>query len=278
MNIRETVDCQPLLNTSANAVAEREQATRPNACGPQSSSARHCHVSKPCMAAYTGRAGAPCSVPRPGPSLCALLPAHAECVEFRAPFLAQLVGAVAGSLAAGSAAGGVTVLGESAAGELGGTAGADSAPVAGVEGEAAADAGASRGVSGGGQSFTADTNVQLTDGKTKAISKLRPGDKVKSTDTKTGRNHSSTTSAVMVNHDTDLYDLKIHTARGDRTIHTTAHHRFFDLTRHSWVEAAKLPKGDKLTRPTAAPPRCAAAPPRRLQRRHVGHHRPWRSR
>ena len=155
--------------------------------------------------------------------------------------------AVAGSLAAGTAAGTVAALGESAAGELGGTAGADSASVAAAEQEAAAGAGASRGVSCGGQSFTADTRVQLADGSTQAIGKLRPGAEVASTDTATGTKHTSTASAVMVHHDTDLYDLTVHTAHGDRVVHTTAHHRFFDRTRHAWVEAAKLPKGDELT-------------------------------
>lgn len=98
----------------------------------------------------------------------------------------------------------------------------------------------------GGQSFSADTKVQLADGGTKDISDLKPGDKVKSTDTSTGKTNDSTTSAVLVNHDTDLYDLTVHTANGDQVIHTTAHHLFFDRTTQSWVEAAKLPKGDQL--------------------------------
>lgn len=98
-----------------------------------------------------------------------------------------------------------------------------------------------------GCSFTADTKVQLADGNTKDISALKPGDKVKSTDTTTGKTDDSTTSAVWVNHDTDLYDLSIHTASGDQVIHTTANHRFYDHTTHSWVEAAKLRKGDQLT-------------------------------
>ncbi|WP_370377020.1 DNRLRE domain-containing protein [Catenulispora sp. GAS73] len=99
----------------------------------------------------------------------------------------------------------------------------------------------------GGQSFTADTQVQLADGSTKPISQMKAGDKVKSTDTATGKTKDSTASEVLVNHDTDLYDLTVHTAKGDQVVHTTAHHLFFDKTRKNWVEAAKLPKGDQLT-------------------------------
>jgi hypothetical protein len=52
---------------------------------------------------------------------------------------------------------------------------------------------------------------------------------------------------VEIKHDTDLYDLTVHTDKGDQVIHATEHHLFYDSTRHSWVEAAKLPKGDRLT-------------------------------
>jgi RHS repeat-associated protein len=102
-------------------------------------------------------------------------------------------------------------------------------------------------VSVGGESFSPDTKVQMADGSTKAISTLKPGDKVKSTDTKTGKTKGSTASAVLVNHDTDLYDLTVHTVKGDEVIHTTAHHLFYDKTTHSWVQAAKLHHGDQLT-------------------------------
>jgi hypothetical protein len=87
----------------------------------------------------------------------------------------------------------------------------------------------------------------MADGSTKAISTLRPGDKVKSTDTATGKTKDSTTSAVLVNRDTDLYDLTVHTVTGEQVIHATAHHLFYDKTTHSWVQAAKLHRGDQLT-------------------------------
>ena len=118
---------------------------------------------------------------------------------------------------------------------------------------------------GCGQSFSPDTKVRLADGGSKAISELKAGDKVASADTATGKVHGSTASAVLVNHDTDLFDLTVRTGAGakadtvdkpakpakaaqaDTVINTTAHHLFFDRTQHRWIEAAKLPKGDELT-------------------------------
>ncbi len=100
---------------------------------------------------------------------------------------------------------------------------------------------------GCGESFTPDTKVQLADGSSKAIGDLKAGDDVKSADTATGKTKDSKASEVLVNHDTDLYDLTVHTAKGDQVVHTTAHHKFFDRTTKSWAEAAKLPRGDLLT-------------------------------
>ncbi|WP_194913697.1 DddA-like double-stranded DNA deaminase toxin [Catenulispora rubra] len=45
---------------------------------------------------------------------------------------------------------------------------------------------------------------------------MKPGDKVKSTDPATGKTKDSTASEVLVNYDTDLYDLTVHTAKGDQ--------------------------------------------------------------
>ncbi|WP_203919134.1 DNRLRE domain-containing protein [Rugosimonospora africana] len=159
-------------------------------------------------------------------------------------------GAIAGTV--GGAAGGAAAYGtgcalgsECSVGGLG-KAAAEGAAFGAVFGTAF---GAAEDITGGagGCSFSADTRVQLADGSTKNISDLKPGDKVKSTDTTTGKTKDSTTSAVWVNHDTDLYDLTVHTGTGDQVIHTTANHRFYDHTTHSWVEAAKLHKGDQLT-------------------------------
>ena len=49
----------------------------------------------------------------------------------------------------------------------------------------------------------------LASGVAIPISQLKPGDKVEATNVKTGRTRAETVTAVLVHHDTDLYDLKI---------------------------------------------------------------------
>jgi RHS repeat-associated protein len=98
----------------------------------------------------------------------------------------------------------------------------------------------------GGESFTPGTRVLLADGTAVAIAALKAGDKVLATNTKTGKTSPEAVQAVLVNHDTDLYDLKVKTAAGDHVIHTTASHLFWDPVKHKWVKAAKLAKGEQL--------------------------------
>jgi RHS repeat-associated protein len=97
-----------------------------------------------------------------------------------------------------------------------------------------------------GQSFTAGTRVLLADGKTKPISRLKPGDKVLATNTKTGKTSAETVTAVEVNHDHDLYDLRVKTPHGTAVIHTTSSHLFWDPYHHYWVAANKLSKNERL--------------------------------
>ena len=63
----------------------------------------------------------------------------------------------------------------------------------------------------GGESFTAGTKVLLASGAAVAISHLKPGEKVLATNTKTGKTSAETVTAVLVHHDTDLYDLTVRT-------------------------------------------------------------------
>jgi hypothetical protein len=97
-----------------------------------------------------------------------------------------------------------------------------------------------------GESFTAGTKVLLASGLAVPIASLKPGDKILATNTKTGKTQAETAAAVLLNHDTDLYDLKVKTARGSAAIDTTRNHPFFDLTRHRWVKAGALKHGDHL--------------------------------
>jgi hypothetical protein len=136
------------------------------------------------------------------------------------------------------------------------------ADIAGEEASQAQAGGAGQGIGGGGNgrtiqgaadlpgcggnSFTARTRVMLADGKTKAISSLRPGDKVEAADTKTGKNQAETITAVLVHRDTDLYDLTIKTRNGKQVIRTTAGHLFWAPSLNKWVKAANLHKGEHL--------------------------------
>ena len=121
-----------------------------------------------------------------------------------------------------------------------------------VAAEGAADAGeslaeeADSAVTCGGASFTAGTQVLLANGKTAPISTLRPGEKVQAADTKTGKNQAETVTAVLLHHDTDLYDLTVKTRHGTEVIHTTSNHLFWDPHLRQWVPAAKLGKGEYL--------------------------------
>ena len=121
---------------------------------------------------------------------------------------------------------------------------------ANVAGEAASEAG-DAGLddtedSCGGESFTASTLVLLAGGKTASISSLKKGEKVEAADTKTGKNQAETVTAVLLHHDTDLYNLTIKTAYGIEVIHTTSNHLFWDPYLHYWVSANKLSKNEHL--------------------------------
>ena len=102
----------------------------------------------------------------------------------------------------------------------------------------------------GGQSFTASTKVLLADGKAVPISSLTPGQKVLATNTRTGKNHAETITAVLVHHDRDLYDLKVRADGRTTVIDTTSNHLFWDQTSRRWVKAAALKYGTRLRTPS----------------------------
>jgi hypothetical protein len=101
----------------------------------------------------------------------------------------------------------------------------------------------------GGQSFSAGTKVLLASGAAIAIDTLRPGDRVLATNTKTGKTTAETVAAVLVHHDTDLYDLTVKTSHGTEVIDTTSSHLFWDPYLDKWVTANKLSKGEHLKTP-----------------------------
>jgi hypothetical protein len=100
-----------------------------------------------------------------------------------------------------------------------------------------------------GESFTASTGVLLASGAAIPISALKPGDKVLATNVKTGKTQPETVAAVLVHHDTDLYNLTVKSGHRTTVIHTTTNHLFWDTTTHHWVKAAALHPGDHLRTP-----------------------------
>jgi hypothetical protein len=98
----------------------------------------------------------------------------------------------------------------------------------------------------GGESFSASTRVLLADGKSVPISSLKVGDRVEAFDTKTGKDQVETITAVLLHHDTDLYNLTVKTDHGTAVIDTTRTHLFWDPYLKQWVAAAKLKKGQHL--------------------------------
>ena len=70
------------------------------------------------------------------------------------------------------------------------------------------------------------------------------------TSTKTGKTQPETVTAVLVHHDTDLYNLTIKTSHGTSVIHTTCSHLLWDPSlNYGWVPAQHLKPGMHLKTP-----------------------------
>jgi RHS repeat-associated protein len=102
----------------------------------------------------------------------------------------------------------------------------------------------------GGMSFSVNTNVLLASGAAIPISKVKVGDRVLATNVKTGKTQAEPVAAVLVHHDTDLYDLTVRTAHGTSVIETTSSHLFWDPASRRWVEAVSLGLGEPLKTPS----------------------------
>jgi hypothetical protein len=101
-----------------------------------------------------------------------------------------------------------------------------------------------------GLSFTPGTKVLLASGKAVPISSLKPGEKVVSTSTKTGKTQAGTIAAVLVHHDTNRYDLTVRARSRTAVIRTTSNHPFWDATTRRWVKAGALRYGTRLRTPS----------------------------
>ncbi|MFG1996704.1 polymorphic toxin-type HINT domain-containing protein [Actinoplanes sp. NPDC048988] len=103
--------------------------------------------------------------------------------------------------------------------------------------------------SGGGcptHSFAATTLVLMANGKTKAISQIKVGDKVIATDPITGKRREQSVKKIHVNHDIALTDLTVRVNGTTKVLRTTQHHPFWSDTKHRWVNAGDLNSSDAL--------------------------------
>ncbi len=101
--------------------------------------------------------------------------------------------------------------------------------------------------SGCGHSFAGTTLVLLADGGTKAIKDIKLGDRVKTTDPRTGHVAAESVVALHDNKDRDLTDVTVRTSDGGTAVlHTTTHHPFWDEGAERWTDAGELRPGTAL--------------------------------
>ncbi|MFH8725393.1 polymorphic toxin-type HINT domain-containing protein [Streptomyces termitum] len=96
-------------------------------------------------------------------------------------------------------------------------------------------------------SFTPETRVLLADGTTKAIKDLKPGDKVLSTDEKTGETSGKDVAATIVG-EGEKHLVRVTVDAGDQqnTLTATDGHPFWIPALNKWVDAKALKPGQWL--------------------------------
>jgi RHS repeat-associated protein len=105
----------------------------------------------------------------------------------------------------------------------------------------------------GCNSFAPATAVLMANGSTKPIGQIQLGDKVLATDPETDKSTAKPVTALHDDIDRDFVDLTVADAHGDKTtIHTTAHHPFWNQTTKAWTDAGDLKPGNHL-RTTTVP-------------------------
>ncbi|MEV4349019.1 LamG-like jellyroll fold domain-containing protein [Actinoplanes sp. NPDC049596] len=100
---------------------------------------------------------------------------------------------------------------------------------------------------GRGNSFSPETRVLMANGATKPIKDIKVGDQVRTTDPASGLTGTRKVTAVHVNHDRALTDLKVRTKNNrSALIHTTQHHEIWNSTTGTWDDAGSLRAGTEL--------------------------------
>ncbi|MFF9277608.1 LamG-like jellyroll fold domain-containing protein [Streptomyces griseosporeus] len=96
-------------------------------------------------------------------------------------------------------------------------------------------------------SFTGSTGVLMANAVTKPISEIKPGDWVLTAEPGKKEKEKHKVKAVIVTKtDRDYVDVVVATKSGPKTIQTTKHHQFYEVSRNTWTQAGDLKKGYKL--------------------------------
>jgi hypothetical protein len=99
-------------------------------------------------------------------------------------------------------------------------------------------------------SFAADTPVLMADGTRKPIKDIAVGDRIANAEPDNARTQHHTVRAVHVtDDDTDFDDVTVSTPGGPKVITTTAHHLFWDVSKHAWTPAVEVKPGELLDTP-----------------------------
>ncbi|MGG2464237.1 polymorphic toxin-type HINT domain-containing protein [Streptomyces sp. RGM 3693] len=96
-------------------------------------------------------------------------------------------------------------------------------------------------------SFVAGTPVLMAGAGTEPIQNLRVGDRIgNSTPGSSAVQQHTVTAVVVTDDDRDFVKLTVAGPRGLGTVHSTAHHLFYDVTTSNWTKAADLKPGDRV--------------------------------
>ncbi|MFI1291034.1 LamG-like jellyroll fold domain-containing protein [Streptomyces sp. NPDC020792] len=103
-------------------------------------------------------------------------------------------------------------------------------------------------------SFTGLTGVLMANGLTKPISQVKTGDYVLTAEPgkKTKEKHR-VKKVIVTKTDRDYVDVVVATKAGPKTIQTTKHHQFYEVSRNTWTQAGDLKPGHTLQNADGTP-------------------------
>ncbi|MFF9626852.1 LamG-like jellyroll fold domain-containing protein [Streptomyces griseosporeus] len=103
-------------------------------------------------------------------------------------------------------------------------------------------------------SFTGLTGVLMANGTVKPISEVKAGDWVLTAEPgKKKKEKHKVKEVIVTKTDRDYVDVVVATKSGPKTIQTTKHHQFYEISRNAWTQAGDLKAGQKLQNGDGAP-------------------------